>query len=269
MSRNWGHTLISKIGVCPQFKIGVCPQFKPLFGRSILLTRPLPEAYDTGDTLELLGASVDIKPMIRVVRRSITRKQLERSLDSDVIIFTSQNGASIYMEGFLEHYDVRRLAGIKFGVIGGQTASVLRSYGIRPSIMPRNFTTDEFGRLLRQKLGKGTAVFYPCADRHNKDFVKKLESSGIKVSKFIAYSIKKVKYRTLNPRQYDFIIFSSSMCVESFFDNLRGKRGGLNAVKFICIGPVTAKKLRGYGYKPLIPDKILFSGVLELILDYV
>ncbi|MBI4243583.1 MAG: uroporphyrinogen-III synthase, partial [Planctomycetes bacterium] len=221
-----------------------------LSGKTILLTRPREQAFQTAKKLRQLGAKVIIKPMIKIEKLKMDRNKLKVASESDCLVFTSQNGAETFLTALLRTYRLKSLQNIKIAVIGKETARTVQSYKLKVHYMPKSYTTESFGPFLVKKLKREATIFYPCADKHNRNFVKKLLRHGLKVTKCVVYKITKTRYPKFHIPYSSYIIFSSSMTVESFFDNLPINYQ-LSTNKLVCIGPVTAAKLRSYGYTPI------------------
>lgn len=85
----------------------------------------------------------------------------------DWMVFTSSNAVEQFfsqLSGLC--IDRRRLAGVKYAVIGRGTAAKLSEYGLYADFIPAQADAGTLGRELAQKLSAGTvAVFQPeCAD---------------------------------------------------------------------------------------------------------
>ncbi|MDO5133895.1 MAG: uroporphyrinogen-III C-methyltransferase [Eubacteriales bacterium] len=70
----------------------------------------------------------------------------------DWIVFTSPTGVKVFMDFFLQKYDVRDLWRTKLAVIGRGSAKALREYGLKADFMPTVYDGETLGRQLRERI---------------------------------------------------------------------------------------------------------------------
>lgn len=70
----------------------------------------------------------------------------------DWIVFTSPTGVKVFMDFFLQKYDVRNLWRTKLAVIGQGSAKALREYGLKADFMPTVYDGETLGRQLRERI---------------------------------------------------------------------------------------------------------------------
>ncbi|MCX5759886.1 MAG: uroporphyrinogen-III C-methyltransferase, partial [Candidatus Hydrogenedentes bacterium] len=95
---------------------------KPLFGRTIVVTRARTQASELAAALESLGAEVISAPVIRTESLADSepmRKAAREAGRADWIVFTSVNGVDAFLDALInENMDVRALAKVRLAAIG-------------------------------------------------------------------------------------------------------------------------------------------------------
>ncbi|MEP6624431.1 MAG: uroporphyrinogen-III C-methyltransferase [Acidimicrobiia bacterium] len=114
---------------------------RPLFGRTVVVTRAREQASSLARRLEELGASVIELPAIAIEPLTIPRP---RPSEFAWIIFTSVNGVlGFFARGLADHdLDVRALAGCRIAAIGPGTADALRHHGVRADLLPERSVAE-------------------------------------------------------------------------------------------------------------------------------
>ncbi|MDP6749221.1 MAG: uroporphyrinogen-III C-methyltransferase, partial [Candidatus Poribacteria bacterium] len=125
---------------------------KPLFGRTILITRPVTQTDQITSLLEGNGAEVISFPTVEIVPihpntdLELAIQQLSRY---NWIIFTSSNAVEIFTQALRNQgFDCRALAFTKVCAVGEKTAQILESYGIVADFIPTKSTGEVIGREL-------------------------------------------------------------------------------------------------------------------------
>lgn len=234
---------------------------RPLFGRTVIVTRARERASILKQQLEEEGAEVLQFPTIE-----ITPPETFESLDSVIrslqqyqwIIFTSHNGVASFFSRLRQlRLDTRSLAGIKVGAVGESTAAELERRGITPDVVPPRFQSLALLPLLNaDQTGIRTAVIRAAGGRE--ELIEGLRMRGGTVDLGIAYvtrpntqGFENVLAR-IQSDSVDCVTFTSASTVENFFALLGedekerlGKRAAL-----ISIGPTTSDALRHVGFEP-------------------
>lgn len=229
------------------------------------MTRPAPLAKRTARKLRSLGATVVIRPLVKLSPVRLRKQDVVLALKADILMFTSQNAVEIFMKEALKTAACRREFHCKrFAAVGGGTTAALKKYGFRASYMPDTYTTRSLGRLLAKKIKKGTRIFYPCAKQHNRELVRVLRRGGAIVNPVIVYDITPVRYKRLNI-DVDYVILTSSLTVRSLLRNASKRDIDPRKTNFICIGPVCARTLRQFGFTPIVPENSSISRIIRLL----
>ena len=249
---------------------------KPLFGKTILITRSRKQASQLGETLEGLGArvlelpTIEISPIrdFRVLDQAI--RQVRRY---DWLVFTSENGVEAFFERFRKLKKDARILGLtKIAVIGPGTKAKLNSYSLEPDLVPATFTTAGLLNAFR-KLKIAKKRFLLLRTNIAPDLLRvSLEKSGAVVTEIPIYKTEKPKdlsrkvTKLVHQYPIDYITFTSSSTAQHFFEALRNGRH-LGA-KVISIGPVTSKTIREFGAKVDRQARVsTISGLVSAVIE--
>ncbi len=114
---------------------------RPLFGRTVVVTRAREQASELGARLEVLGAEVLELPSIAIEPLGFVVPDLERY---SWVVFTSANGVTAFFDRGLASagLDARALAGVRVAAIGPGTAAALGGHGVRPDLVPERFVAE-------------------------------------------------------------------------------------------------------------------------------
>ncbi|MBI4372547.1 MAG: uroporphyrinogen-III C-methyltransferase [Candidatus Omnitrophica bacterium] len=269
---------------------------KPLFGKTVLVTRSRRQASQLTEALEAEGARVIELPTIEIspirdfrrldeaIRRiapphpvrgnaRLSLREKDRVRGYDWLVFTSENGVEAFFDRFRHlKYDARTLSHLKIAAIGPGTKAKLNAYSVEPDLMPRVFTTEGLLSAFR-KIRISKKNFLLLRTNIAPDLLK------VSLVKWGAHVTEIPVYRTEKPeglqrkaaeiiQQYpiDYMTFTSSSTVKHFFEALRNGRH-LGA-KVISIGPVTSKAIQDFG---VIVDREArvqtISGLVHAVLE--
>jgi uroporphyrinogen III methyltransferase/synthase len=240
---------------------------RPLFGRSIVVTRAREQATDFVEQLEGLGAGVLLVPAISIgppPSYAALDAALGRLDEYRWVIFTSVNG----VEGFLRRLaerggDVRRLAGARLAAIGPQTARALARAHLRADLVPAEFRAEALLEAMSDEGLSGRRVLLPRAAVSRDVLPAVLRERGAVVDDVPVYAVcapalavEDVR-RRLRDRTLDLLTFASSATVRHFVDLVGAEivRDAVRRpdpqtgrrVRVGCIGPVTAETAHALG----------------------
>jgi uroporphyrinogen III methyltransferase/synthase len=141
---------------------------RPLFGKSVLVTRPRGQADDLRRRLEELGAEVLLLPAVEV-RDPEDFTEVDRALLGleryQWVVFTSVNGVHAFMRRLRAlGRDLRALGPVRLAAIGPVTASALRGYHLEPDLVPERYQSEDLAAALRERV-RGGRVLLARADR--------------------------------------------------------------------------------------------------------
>ena len=229
---------------------------KPLYGKKVLVTRARAQASGLVRKLRERGADVVEFPTIEILPPSHPEtidREIARLGEYDWAVFTSVNGVRFFFERMkILRKDARIFAGTRVAAIGEKTAEALEERGIRADWVPPEFTSASLFQSLKLKneiLGK--KFLLARADIAPPDFKRFLEKEGGKVVEIEAYRTRPTgRIKDWPDQKFDYITFTSSSTVKNFFELIpRGLRKKIRS-RFVTIGPVTSRTLRGYGFRP-------------------
>jgi uroporphyrinogen III methyltransferase/synthase len=163
---------------------------RPLFGRTVLVTRPRGQERDMVRRLEALGASVAVLPTVEI-REISDWEPVDRAIGSLAsygwLVFTSVNGVRAFL-GRLQHRsrDLRALGHIKLAAIGPATAQALRDFHLEADVVPARFRSEGLADALKD-LVRGQRVLLARADR-GRELLRDELSSVADVEQIAVYS---------------------------------------------------------------------------------
>jgi len=256
---------------------------RPLFGKTIVVTRSRDQASELTSRLMELGAGVIETPVIKILPAADGEDMagaLKHIADYDWIILTSVNGVDhFYRHLYGSGLDSRALASSKICAIGPATAERLSAYGIKADLVPKRFVSSDIAKELagRGEIA-GKSFLLPRADIAPRELSDALLQEGAKLVEDIAVyrtveedlSAKPAQMELLRHMRFDLVTFTSSSTVQNF-DRLMKKAGveAKTAIRCAAIGPVTAGTAKELGYQVEISAKVhTIDGLVEAILKY-
>ena len=255
-------------------------EVKPLFGRSILVTRTREQASELCQQLMSLGARVVEMPTIQIVGptdwNSADRAIVE--IESfDWVVFTSPNGVSWFLDRLeAKRGDVQPLAGAQLAAIGPATKKRLAEFHLCADLVPAEHTSEGLLSAFDSAEVQGKRVLLARAEDVPDVLPKGLAEMGAEVTEVAAY-------KTVIPRQFDADVleelqtgsidvatFTSSSTAENFARCL--ERAGLTLERhphYASIGPVTSETARGIGFDISIEStEITIPSLVQAIVDH-
>lgn len=254
---------------------------RPLFGRTILVTRAADQAGEFGDMLQTLGARVYECPTIAIVPPE-SWDEMDAAIANlsacGWVIFTSVNAVKHFFTRLDElGKDSRALGNCRVAAVGPKTAASLLPHGIRPDLVPADFKAEgvvaEFARFQLT----GVRVLFPRADRARDVIPEALTRMGAELLTPVAYcnvlpdELPAEAIRALEERRIDCITFTSSSTVDNLAKVLGINRllGLLEGVAVAAIGPITASTCRELGLKVAIePGEYTLAAMTDAIVRY-
>ncbi len=252
---------------------------RPLFGRTVVITRAREQASDFRAQLEELGARCIEFPTI-----AISPPDSWGPLDSavrniaeyDWVIFTSVNGVKYFMERLLAAgRDARDLKGISLAAIGPKTAEALESVMLHADLVPGEYRAEAILKALCERGVSGKRFLVPRAKVAREILPEKLVELGAKVDVVPAYQTilpqKDGACAPLSNCEIDCITFTSSSTVSNFFSLVSKEElaGCVDRIAVACIGPITAETAAQFGLKTsIMPSEYTIQGLVDSIVSY-
>lgn len=220
---------------------------KPLTGRTVVVTRPRPEADELARLLERRGARALVAPAIELtpVRTAALTKALADLADGafEWVTLTSPRTVDVLAE-HLQPKQVRA----KVAAVGEGTADAYHRWTRRrPDLIPKAFTTASLGRAFPGGSGR---VLTPRADLAPEGLEDALERKGWRATRVDAYRTRMARSLPAEARaalrlgEVDAVTFTSASTVRGFVRAMGTVR---DSPKVVVIGPVTAREARAHG----------------------
>ena len=250
---------------------------RPLFGRSIVVTRDIPGNADFAAKIVRRGGNplefetIRIKPL---TDSNDFLRMLSKIPQYDWIIFTSGNGVMTFFDALDSlGKDARVFSSAKIAAIGGKTADRLREYGIKADFVPGIFTSRELGK---QLIGftnlQSKKILLLRSQLASNDLVEILAGTGAEVDNVAVYTAAPAKCEStwlsngIKEGTIDWLTFASPSSVDGFFEQISIEAVSSGKVKVASIGPVTSERLKELGVKVDVTAKEhTLDGLLDAI----
>ncbi len=253
---------------------------KPLFGKTVLVTRAREQASKLTENLEALGANCIEAPVIKIAQPDDNFASLDKAIDKigeyEWIIFTSVNGVKRFFARLNEKgMDTRVLAKAKFAAIGSATAKELKVNGIIADKVPKMFRAEGVLSALKDDIKQGTKILIPRAQKAREALPNGLRSMGAIVDVAEAYCTKMMEddkeqiKDLLKNKKIDMITFTSSSTVENLLKLIDEDKSLLNDIAKACIGPITAHTCTNHGLNVDVEaDVYTIDGLVDKIKNF-
>lgn len=232
---------------------------KPLFGKTIAVTRPRLEGPDSlAEKIDEQGGDALSFPMIRFSSprdASGLNEALADLTRFDWVVFSSANAVRFFMDRLRQNkVDVRSLARSRLAAVGPKTAEALGTFGLRPDVTPDRFSAEGLLDAMKDRTRKGDKVLFPKGNLAKNVLPDGLREQGCDVTEAVTYDTLPVteEGEALNERlvkkRIDIVTFTSASTVENFVRLLSdAATTEIQNVQTVCIGPQTAKRAQECG----------------------
>ena len=216
---------------------------RPLFSRSVVVTRAREQASELRRRLEALGAEVVELPAITIEPVAFDVPDLERYR---WLVFTSANGVGAFFDRGLvpAGLDARALAGLRVAAIGPGTATALAERGVRADLLPERFVAESLLEAFPPAPPDEERVLLARAEQARDVLPAGLAERGYTVDVLPVYrtvtaSPDAAALERVRRGDVDALTFTSSSTVTNLCDQL----GEVPAPQplVVSIGPVTSK----------------------------
>lgn len=252
---------------------------KPLFGKTVIVTRARAQASQLTKQLEEQGARVLEAPSIKIVPAAdyAPLQQAISNIDSyKWLVLTSSNGVEYFFEQLTKAgKDSRSLYNVKIAAIGSATAKALAAHGITADLVPSTYKAEELADALQQNITSGDKVLIARAKVAREVLPERLRELGAQVDVITAYETvtdcenKDELLALLENGEADMITFTSSSTVTNMLDILGNKKDLLQKTVIAAIGPVTAATCIKNGLTPAVTAaEYTIDGLMSAIQSY-
>jgi uroporphyrinogen-III synthase len=219
--------------------------------------------------LEQLGADVMAMPTIQIVDPPAFDEldaAIERLSEGDYawVLFASVNAVERFFVRLQRSYDSRVLARTKIAAVGPATEACLRRFGIKPDLVPAEFTV----KAAVDALGTSAAgkILLPRPEGAPLDVVESLRRRGWEVDNVVTYQTLRIRPDIKRlAGAIDAVAFMSPSSVEGFSD-VTGSAELPGGYRVVCIGPSTENAARELGLRvDAVADPHTTQGVVEAL----
>ncbi len=226
-------------------------EHRPLFGRSVVVTRAREQASALRATLESLGAEVIEMPTIVIEPVEIEMPDLSAYR---WVVFTSANGVRQFFDvGLAEAgLDARALGGVRVAAIGTGTADALAGRGLRADLVPERFVAESLLEAFPPPASPGEHLLIARAEAARDVLPGGLREKGYAVDVLPVYRTVRAEpdgdvVDRVREGRVDALTFTSSSTVAGFCDTV----GSLPDPQplAVSIGPVTSETARSRGLR--------------------
>ena len=240
---------------------------RPLFGRTVVVTRTAEQAGELSGRLRRLGAQVLEVPTIAVTEPAdggaALRDAVARVADYEWVVLTSPNGARRFCA---ELRDGRDLAGVRLAAIGPGTAEVLAEHHLVCDLVPERFVAEGLLEVFPAPSGRNT-VLLARAEVARDVLPEGLVAAGWDVDVVTAYRTQPAQVTPETAEQVaaaDAITFTSSSTVTNFVAT-----GAPVPPVVAAIGPVTAATAQEAGLTVTVEAGVhTLDGLVDVLVRH-
>ncbi|XRO77127.1 uroporphyrinogen-III synthase [Methanocaldococcus sp. 10A] len=232
----------------------------------VIITRPKERADVFAELLKKEGFEPIIFPTLELVYNKDVKVDL---YNYNWIVFTSPSGV-IGLYNIIDENKRKEIKNKKIAVIGEKTAKTFKKYfGREPDIIPKEYTAESLLEEIK-KVAKSDDKFLIPTTPSTRDVLKNnLNADLLFVYKSAEPENLKEKIERLKEeiKNEKFILtFTSGLTAKNFFKYVDDEFANIIKDNYIvAIGPITAKVIEEFGFKPLIPKIYTIEGMLEVI----
>ncbi len=246
---------------------------QPLWGKTVLVTRPQSGRCRLGDKLEALGCQVLRYPAIAL--EPLETKDIWPTISQySWVVFTSAYGVNLFFQNLKQNkVDIRSLAGIQFAAIGIRTAQAVEEHGILVEYLPDVYDAAHLAQGLTQRVQPGQQVLLYRAEAGTRELPETLSRQGIAFTDTAAYSTIEAPedseslQQMLSSQQVDLITFTSASTVSGFMQAV-GAGFDTSVYTAVCIGEQTAACARAQGFCVIVSETATFDSMVDTILEH-
>jgi len=244
---------------------------RPLFGTTVVVTRPRHQASALADRLRDEGAHALVVPTIEIVDPvdggAALSDAIARLSSYDWVVLTSANGASRFCERLR---DGRDLGGVRLAAIGPGTAEVLADHNLVADLVPDRFIAESLLEVFPLPHVGGGRVLLARAEVARDVLPDGLRDMGWQVEVVDAYRtipVVPTEEDREKVRDADVVTFTSSSTVENWIASF-----GVDTLPELvaCIGPITADTARRAGLRvDVVADVHTIDGLVDALVQRV
>ncbi len=246
---------------------------RPLFGKTVLVTRPAQQSQGMVARLNGLGAEVRVQPAIEISEPTDwapVDDVIERLSEFNWLVFSSNNGVHYFFERLLAlGHDMRRLGGVQLAAIGPGTVEALAEYSLKADLQPDEYRAEALAAALAP-FAAGKRFFLARASRGREVLAEMLTAAGAVVEQAVVYesrdvtSVDEELAVEIGAGRIDWVTVTS-LAIARSLAKMFGQ--SLTKTKLAAISPLTAEVIRELGFEPAaVAETYTTDGVLDAIL---
>ncbi|MFA5515928.1 MAG: uroporphyrinogen-III C-methyltransferase [Desulfuromonadales bacterium] len=254
---------------------------RPLFGKTVLVTRAADQAGEFAALLAAQGAQALECPTIRLLPPE-SWQELDAAVGAlaefDWIIFTSANAVRFFFDRLnAAGLDARAFGRCRICTVGPKTAAALHPFGLKADLISTEYKAEGVVAAFGNQKVAGCRILFPRANRARDIIPPELTRMGAEVIAPVAYrngtpeTLPAGVIEELEARQVSCATFTSSSTAENLVEIVGQERflSLLEGVVIACIGPITAKTCRELGLKVDIePREYTLAALTEAIVEF-
>ncbi len=241
---------------------------QPLFGKRVLVTRPVHQAGPTMRALRRHGAAPVSCPTIAIAPppdEARVRDAARRLADYDLVAFTSDNGVRWLWRALdALGLDARAFGNAKVAAIGPATAAGLRRRGIIPDVVAETFVAEHLAEAILEVAPASARVLLPRALVAREVLPDTLRAAGMRVDVVPVYQTISAgpQLASVLP-DIDVVLLTSSSTAKELCAALGDDAPAqLAHVTIASIGPITSDTARALGLEVAVTATVSTSGGL-------
>jgi uroporphyrinogen III methyltransferase / synthase len=257
---------------------------RPLFGRTIVVTRSAEQAPELVEALEALGAQAIQAPTFRLAPPE-DPEAVDRAAahvdEYEWVVFESASAVTRFLAALTRGpRDLRALGRVHLGAIGPSTADRLTAAGIRPDVVVAEAGPERAANAIQNHSPvSGQRVLVVRPDHMHGTLAQDLEQLGASVTDLVAYRTAPASpdspgaqelYRLLLDGHIDAVTFTSPTALRRFAFLIGEEQAAdlLNTTTVATIGPVTAAAATELGVKsPLVATSYTVDGLVSMLVE--
>ena len=226
----------------------------PLFGKTVLITRPAHQAASLAQRLEERGATTRVHATVEMhppAAWDAVDQAIGRLPTFDWVVFSSANGVDQFLARMREQgRDARAFGNARIAAIGPATACALERWMLKADLVPETYRSETLADALACQ-ARGARFLLVRAERGRRHLAERLTAAGAIVESVVAYRM--VDVTTADPEithgleagNIDWVTVTSSAIARALA-KLWGDR--LRHTRLVSISPVTSATIRELGY---------------------
>lgn len=231
---------------------------RPLFGLTVLVTRPADQADELSRPLQAAGAEVLLQPAIEIGpprRLDELDERIGQLAQYDWVVFSSRNGVRYFLDRLLQTgRDTRALAHSRLAAVGRRTAEMLGQYHLVADLEAAGMNARSLAEALvgHQQPSQRPRYLLVRASRGPETLGQRLEAAGGRVTSVVAYQHSDVA--TAKPQVAERLqagtihwVSVTSDAIARSLDRLFGR--SLGRARLAALSPGVAETLHQLGHE--------------------